>query len=115
MSDKDIARGLAWFGIGLGLLEVCAPAAVAKAAGLEKHSTLIQAFGVREILSGAMILAAEDPQDLLWMRVAGDGLDGALLASGLSKDNPEREKTLMATLAVAPVVLLDLIFSLRDR
>lgn len=107
MKSRDVARGLAWFGIGLGLCEAVAPRAFARAIGLERHAGLIQVFGLREIAAGIAVLAADDPESWLWTRVAGDALDGALLLSGLGSDNPERERTLLASLAVAPVVALD--------
>ena len=113
MHHRDVARGLAWFGIGLGLAELLAPRAVARVAGLQGHERLLQAFGVREIASGAMILAAEDPEAWLWTRVAGDALDGLLLSKGMMADNPERERALLATLAVAPVVILDALYARR--
>ncbi len=111
MDPRDVARGLAWFGIGLGLAELLAPRAVAEASGLKGHERLIQAFGLREIASGAFILAANDPQSWLWTRAVGDALDGALLASGMGPGNPDRNRTMLATLAVAPVVALDLAYS----
>ena len=107
MTPQDIARGLAWFGIGLGVVELLAPRRVAQAAGLEGHETLVALFGVREIASGAVMLAANDPRDWLWTRVVGDALDGALLASRLGASNPHAKRTLLATLAVTPVVVLD--------
>ena len=106
-----MARGLGWFGIGLGVIEVLAPRALGRAIGLEKHAGLLRLFGLREIASGVLILAADDPEACLWARVAGDGLDGALLASGLSDRNPDRWRTLLATVAVAPVVALDLLYA----
>jgi hypothetical protein len=115
MGGKAIARGLAWFGIGLGLWELCAPQSVAQATGLDKHADVIRLFGIREILSGALILAAADPRSWLWTRVIGDGLDGALLASGLNDTNSRRDKALMAMLAVAPVALLDYVYAQRPR
>ena len=111
MNSKQMAQGLAWFGIGLGLAELLAPRAVARAAGLERHARLIQVFGMREILAGLMILVADNPEAWLWTRVAGDGMDGALLASGMGADNPERARTLLATIAVAPVVALDILYA----
>ncbi len=111
MTSRGLARGLAWFGIGLGLAELLAPRAVARAAGLERHARLIQAYGMREILAGLMILAAEEPEPWLWTRVAGDGLDGALLARGMGADNPARGRTMLAALAVAPVVALDILYA----
>lgn len=113
MNGRQIAHGLAWFGIGLGIAEVLAPRRVASAAGLEGHEGLIQAFGWREIGAGVLVLAAADPERWLWARVAGDGLDGALLARGLAPSNPNRLRALLATLAVAPVVLLDALYARR--
>ena len=107
MVTSSLARGLAWFGIGLGLWEALAPAQVARAAGLEGHEGVIQAYGFREIGSGILILSSRAPEERLGVRVAGDLLDGALLGVGLLGDNPKRRNTLLATLAVAPVVAGD--------
>ena len=115
MDGRQVARGLGWFGIGLGLVEVFAPRALGRVVGLERHAGLLRLFGLREIASGVLILAADDPEPWLWARVAGDGFDGALLAAVLSPDNPRRVRTLLATLAVAPVVVLDLIYAPKPR
>jgi len=61
-----------------------------------------------------VILAAEEPDARLWIRVLGDGFDGALLASGLGKNNPLRQRTLMGTLAVAPIVVLDILYAMKS-
>ena len=111
MQSRDVARGLAWFGIGLGLAELLAPRAVARAAGLNGHERLLQLFGVREIASGVVILAAEDPAAWLWTRAAGDVFDGALLGRGMMAGNPERQRSMLASLAVAPIVALDMLYS----
>ena len=115
MDDRTVARGLGWFGIGLGLLEVFAPRALARATGLQGREMLLQAFGLREIASGVLILAADEPEPWLWARVAGDALDGGVLGAGLAPPNPHRGRTMLATLAVAPVVALDLLYALRSR
>lgn len=115
MGARKSSRGLAWFGIGLGIVEVVAPFAVARAAGLSRHPHLIRLFGLREIASGLVLLSARDPARWLWLRTVGDGLDGALLGSGLRPSNPDRARTLLATLAVAPVVVLDTLYTLRAR
>ena len=114
MKSRDVARGLAWFGIGLGLGELLAPRTVARAAGLQGHETLLQLFGLREIASGAVILAAEDPERWLWTRVAGDVLDSLLLSAGMKAGNPERHRAMLATAAVAPVVVLDALYARRS-
>ena len=113
MTGKEIAQGLAWFGIGLGLAEVLAPRAVARAAGVDKHADVVRLFGFREIVSGVVILAAEEPEDWLWIRVLGDGLDGALLGSGMRPGNPHWARALLATAIVAPVVALDALYARR--
>ncbi|MEG9527445.1 MAG: catalase family protein [Hyphomicrobiales bacterium] len=113
MDDRTMARGLAWFGIVLGLAETFAPRRVAEATGLEGHEGLIQIYGLREIASGVAILAADEPERHLGLRVAGDVLDGGLLAARATPSNPRRGRTLAAALAVAPVVLLDTAFWLK--
>jgi hypothetical protein len=115
MDDRTMARGLAWFGIGLGLAETFAPRRVAEATGLEGHETLIQLYGLREIASGVAILAADEPERHLGLRVAGDMLDGGLLAARSAPSNPRRGRTLAAALAVAPVVILDTAYWLKAR
>lgn len=110
-----MARGLAWFGIALGLAETFAPRRVAEATGLEGHEGLIQLYGLREIASGVAILAADEPERHLGLRVAGDVLDGGLLAARATPTNPRRGRTLAAALAVAPVVLLDTAYWLKAR
>lgn len=115
MNDRTMARGLAWFGIGLGLAETFAPRRVAEATGLEGHESLIQLYGLREIASGVAILASAEPERHLGVRVAGDLLDGALLAARSTPANPQRGRTLAAALAVAPVVLLDTAIWMKAR
>lgn len=115
MDDRQMARGLAWFGIGLGLAETFAPRRVAAATGLDGHEGLIQLYGLREIASGAAILAAAEPERHLGLRVGGDLLDAGLLAARATPSNPRRNRTLAAALAVAPVVMLDAAIWLRAR
>ncbi len=67
----QLALGLGWFGIALGLAEVAAPQWVAQVAGVEASRdsrALISAFGVREIANGLAILA--QPDNPLWVQPA---------------------------------------------
>jgi hypothetical protein len=111
MNSTSMAQGLAWFGICLGAAELLAPKKVARITGLDNHVTLIRAYGAREIASGLYVLASKQPEQALWSRVAGDGLDAALLASGMKSRNPRRARTFMAAFAVAPVVMLDYLYA----
>lgn len=106
---KVLAKGLAWFSIGLGLYELLAPRHLGRTLGMEDQTALIQAYGVREIATGVGILAQRRPVEFVWGRVAGDALDLATLAPGLSGDNPKRGNVAIAMGAVAGVALLDVL------
>ena len=109
MNGKVLARGLGAFGIVLGLAEFLAPRRTAELSGLQRRGGLLRLFGLREIGSGVLLLMARDPQKLLWVRVLGDLLDGAVLGEGMTRpDARSRERALISTLAVAPVVALDI-------
>lgn len=115
MDDRRLARGLAWFGIGLGAVEVVAPGRLARAIGLEGHERTLQLFGMREIASGVAMLASTDPERHLGLRVGGDVLDAGLLLTGLRASNPERGRTALALAAIAPVAVLDAVGWIRAR
>jgi hypothetical protein len=86
-----LARGLGWFSIGLGFAELVAPGHLARLLGMEERTDLIRLYGAREIATGVGILAQEDPTTWMWGRVGGDVVDLATLATGLGRDNPQRE------------------------
>lgn len=85
-----LARGLGWFSIALGAAELLAPGSVKRNTGAPGPASLVQAYGLREIATGAALLAAEKPVCLVWARVAGDLLDIATLLPTLDRDNPHR-------------------------
>jgi uncharacterized membrane protein len=104
----QLARFLGWFSIGLGLAEVLAPRQLAQMIGVENKPGLFRLMGFREIGSGVAILSQDQPAGAVWSRVVGDLLDLALLGTQLDSNNPEREKTLAATMSVLGVTALDL-------
>jgi hypothetical protein len=79
---EAVALGLAWFSIALGLAELVAPRAMARATGLTGREGLLQLYGAREIATGVALLVCRDKAPAMWGRVAGDALDVATLASG---------------------------------
>jgi uncharacterized membrane protein len=86
------ALGVASFALGAPLLAV--PGRVARAIGLDDTPgtrALARGVGVREFVAGAGILAQRRPVPGLWARVAGDGMDLALLANGL-RQGPARSR-----------------------
>jgi hypothetical protein len=111
-SAKTLAEGLGWFSIALGLAELFAPRTLTATLGADDHSTLVRAYGLREIGTGIGILASDDPTPWVWGRVAGDVLDLATLAPTLSRDNPRRAYAIAAFGNVAAVTALDLFCAL---
>ncbi len=105
----SLARGLGWFSIGLGLVEVLAPGRLTRALGMRGHEGLVQAYGMREIAAGIGILAADDPAPWVWGRVGGDALDLATLATWLAGSNPRRGNVGLALGAVVGVTVLDVV------
>jgi hypothetical protein len=110
MNARRIARGLGWFSIGLGLVEMIAPGRVTNRLGLHGDQGRVQALGLRELLSGAAILMTRGraPQ-WMWARVAGDLMDMGLLQS-VKPVGPSRRTNLnVAKAAVLGAAALDLI------
>lgn len=106
-ATDTLARGLGLFSIALGIAEVAAPRALARALGMKGQEGLIAGYGVREIATGIGILASKDPTPWIWGRVAGDGLDLATLATALEGNNPKKGNVGIAMAAVAGVTALD--------
>lgn len=97
------ARGLGWFSLALGALELVAARPLARRLGLPGREGLVRAYGLREIANGAALLKAENPQPWLWARVAGDALDVATIAAG----GLRRPGAWVGLAAVAGVAWLD--------
>jgi uncharacterized membrane protein len=111
INPEQLARGLGWFSIGLGLAEVLAPRGIAKIAGSRgKNTGMIRLFGLREIASGIAIFAqGRRPAAALWSRVAGDALDLAALAVTFASPDSSKGRTMFATTNVLAVTALDVL------
>ncbi|HET7862886.1 MAG TPA: hypothetical protein VFL86_00640 [Burkholderiaceae bacterium] len=98
---RTLARGLGWFSIGLGMVELLCARRLASAVGLPGRGGLVRACGLREIACGMGLLATRrrDPSPWLWGRVAGDAVDLALLSR---RGDPGRSR-LAAAAALATV------------
>jgi len=86
--DYKVAKGLGWASIAIGLSEILFTRPILTAMGLEptgQRTGITRAMGVREIMQGVDILSHEDPTPGVWARVAGDMLDGVLLAGAARK------------------------------
>jgi hypothetical protein len=71
MNAEQLARGLGYFSLGLGLSEFLAPRAIAKISGLdEKDTGTIRLMGLREIFHGLAIFAqGRRPKEAVWSSV----------------------------------------------
>ena len=105
----SLASFLGWFSIGVGALELLAPAATARMIGIRptgKSTAVLRSMGVREIATGAGILANPTSKEWVGMRIGGDLLDLAMLGAAVA--NAERPgRTLLAAAAVLGVSALD--------
>jgi uncharacterized membrane protein len=111
-SAEQLAVGLGWFSIGLGLAELAAPDAVARFIGLRDNSTsraTLRAYGAREIGTGVAILMQPENPTWLWSRVGGDVLDLASLASAARREDADQQRLGGAAAAVIGVAALDVI------
>lgn len=107
---EQLANGLGWFSIGLGLAEVVAPGRVAQLIGLpdeDRTRGILRAYGCREIAAGIGILSQPQPAGWMWSRVAGDLLDLGTLMTAMNSERTNRSKVATATAAVLGVTALD--------
>jgi uncharacterized membrane protein len=112
-ADRRLARGLAWFSLGLGIPQVVMPGRVNRIAGLEntfRRRQLMRLMGLREISAGVGILNSQPkPTEWLWARVGGDALDLTLLGTAFRNPSNNRSRLAIATANVAAVTAADLV------
>ncbi len=108
-ATRELAHGLGWFSIGLGLTEVAFGSAIAHWLGMPRAAPVIRAYGVRELIQGAGILGSRDPTPWISARVAGDALDIATVLPGLEGHNPRKDNVLIALVALVGVTAIDVI------
>lgn len=109
--NDQMAKGLGYFSLALGLSEVLAAGAISRAAGLNGLHGLVRGYGGREIANGLAILTSHDPTPWVWSRVAGDVADIATVAAGAEKMTKPR--TLLALAMLAGVTALDVVCATR--
>lgn len=107
MNDVQTAKSLGWFSVGLGAAQLIFGRSMNRKLGLGQSPGLIRAFGAREVAAGAMVLMYPDMAAPIWLRVAGDALDLAVVARALTTRNRRREATVLTMLAVLGVTAID--------
>lgn len=106
-ADRQLAKGLGWLSIALGLSELAAPRQLGRNLGTGRPR-LLQAYGLRELVTGIGILGSADRAGWIWGRVAGDVLDIASLLPALRRANPGRHKAAAGLATVLLVTAADI-------
>lgn len=115
---EQIARGLGWFSIGIGVAQILAPRTVSRLVGVPMPPALTIACGLRELVCGIGILTQQQPRPWMQARIAGDALDLAGIGGALLLPGADRRRVAVAVAVVAGVTALDLYCSrelVKDR
>jgi uncharacterized membrane protein len=106
--EEGLAKGLALFGLGLGLVELAVPRRLARMIGAPpEYHRLIRAMGLREIASSVSIVMQRTPTAGVWSRVAGDLIDLACLGAASTSKRADHGRLAATTTAIAGATLLD--------
>jgi uncharacterized membrane protein len=111
-----LSKGLGWFSLGLGIAELAAPRALARAIGVDpggRTGAALRLMGAREVAAGLGVLARPRRALPLWARVAGNAIDLAFLAWAFGAKRTHTQRLVGAIASVAGVTALDVIAGRR--
>ncbi|MFO6447120.1 hypothetical protein ACLBKU_08235 [Erythrobacter sp. NE805] len=106
---QSTGYGLAALSIGLGLAGLIAAKGIARRLGVPDRSGIVRAFGVRELASGAGLVARPRASGNAWGRVAGDVLDLVALAAVLRTPGTRKQAAWGGLAFVASALLADVL------
>ena len=107
MNLKSVGYSLAGFSIALGVAELFAGKSLARSMGVDRHSDIVRAFGLRELAQGAALLVRPTASRNAWIRVAGDLLDLGALAAASRSPGARRKVLLGGAAFVATALIVD--------
>lgn len=108
VATGKLAKGLGYFSIGLGLMELLMPAQLGEMVGVSnRYRAFLPVLGLREIAHGAAILSQQKPTTGVWSRVGGDAVDLAYLATAFAGEENNKNRLTGAVIAVLGVTALD--------
>ena len=110
MEEDSLARALGWFGVGLGAVQVLAPRSFGRSIGVDAPPWLVRLIGLREIASGAGILAQREPAPWIEARATGDLMDLVLLGLAYNSRSANRERVAAAVAMTAGITALDVLY-----
>jgi hypothetical protein len=108
-----LAKVLGWFSIVSGALELLESRA-GKRGRIRRRPRTVTGSGLRDIVTGAGILAANRPAPWVWLRAAGDAFDlAALGAVARRSGKPARGGILLAMAVAGGVAIVDVLCARR--
>jgi len=111
-SGQQLARGMGLLSIGIGVALLTAPERVATLVGMEDDGLnrfLLRLVGLREIATGAGLVASHSPNGWMRARVGGDVMDLSLLTAAMTTSDAQRARVATASAAVAGLMALDMV------
>lgn len=112
---SSTARNLGILSLVLGAGGLLLSGPLSRLSGLQPHRGLLPLVGLRELAAGIGLLGTRNATPWLWSRVAGDGMDLAIILSCLlNPDNPRRTRAAVTAAVVAAITAIDTRESLRN-
>ncbi|PWF55172.1 SRPBCC family protein [Massilia glaciei] len=102
-----VGTTLGLFSIGVGMANLLAPRAVARAMGLPDWPMLVRLMGARELACGIGLLAQPRSVAWRWTRVAGDVMDLSILGASAFAPGARPRRLAATAIAVAGFSALD--------
>jgi len=119
-SDR-LSRAIGWSSVGVGAAQIAAPAAIARAIGLDpdgRASLAARVMGVANLAIGAGLIVRPRRGSRMWARIAGDALGVGLLALTASGQRTRDRRVVTALAASGTILALDALAArrlLRER
>jgi uncharacterized membrane protein len=111
------ARALGLASLGLGAVQLAAPGAVRRLAGVDDSPVariMVPLVGIRELFHAAVLLGTRFPGPWVWTRVAGDAMDLTTLGYAVAnRTGRRRRRAVAATAVVAGITAVDLLTAVR--
>ena len=109
-----IAGSLGMGAMGLGWWGLLAPKSVSRFLGIPAPKAVVRTlFGLRELYTGYTLAGDPTKSEVLWLRVAGDIFDIAVLRAAINPRNPKRGNARFMLNAVLVITALDVIAATR--
>lgn len=101
--------------LALGAAEVLGGKRIARSYGARRHSSIVRAFGVREIATGALMLARPTSSVGPMLRVAGDLLDLCAIGATSQRRHASRKAVIGGAAFVLAALAADVAAAVAMR